>query len=94
MARKEQKINLVFHLPDDENALRDIQRRIAKVQAEAVIKYVDSLPIPLSQKQKLVDDIIADANARAEQAKKEGRSPFPEDVTIVWEKTRPKELER
>lgn len=94
MARKEQELHLIFHLPESDEELLDIQRRITKIQAQAIIKYVDSLPIPLAQKQKLVDDIIADANAKAEQAKKKNTSPFPEGVTIIRKRSRSRELER
>ena len=79
MARKEQEIKLVFHLPESDEELLDIQRRIARIQAGAVLKYIDSLPISLAQKQKLVDDIAANA----QKARQEDPSPFPDGVTIL-----------
>ena len=48
--------------------MEEIQKRIAKIHAQFVLQYVESLNCPLEQKQQLIDAV---ANTIKERAKQE-----------------------
>jgi hypothetical protein len=50
-------LNVIVHLPKNPEGLLDLQKRVAAVHAEAVLKYITKLPCPKEQKLELVSSI-------------------------------------
>ncbi|MBO4562125.1 MAG: hypothetical protein J5772_00775 [Clostridia bacterium] len=52
------RINVIVYLPETAEGQREIERRIARVHADAVVKGVDGLDCTTEQKLQLFDSII------------------------------------
>lgn len=50
-------MKVIVHPPTSPEGLRDLQKRVAGVHAEAVLKYLAKLPCPKEQKMQLVSSI-------------------------------------
>ena len=50
-------LKVIVHPPKTPEGLRDLQRKVAVVHAEAVLKYLIKLPCPKEQKMQLVSSI-------------------------------------
>ena len=50
-------MKVIVHPPKTPEGLRDLQRKVAVVHAEAVLKYLIKLPCPKEQKMQLVSSI-------------------------------------
>lgn len=50
-------LKVIVHPPRTPEGLRDLQKRVAIVHAEAVLKYLTKLPCPKEQKMQLVASI-------------------------------------
>jgi hypothetical protein len=50
-------LKVIVHPPKSPEGLRDLQKRVAVVHAEAVLKYIAKLPCPKEQKMQLVASI-------------------------------------
>lgn len=50
-------MNVIVHSPKSLEGLLDLQKRVATVHAEAVLKYIAKLPCPKEQKIELVSSI-------------------------------------
>jgi len=50
-------VKVIVHPPKSLEGLRDLQKRVAVVHAEAVLKYLTKLPCPKEQKIELVSTI-------------------------------------
>ena len=59
--KKAAPINIIVHYPTTEEGWRELRRRMAIVQADAVLNSVQKLNCPTWQKIKLIDAIIEDA---------------------------------
>jgi hypothetical protein len=54
----------MVHYPETPEALRELEKRVAAVHAEAVIHYIEKLPCPKEQKIKLINALkIQDATS-------------------------------
>jgi hypothetical protein len=51
------QLNVIVHSPKSPEGLRDLQKRVAMVHAEAVLKYITKLPCPREQKMELISNI-------------------------------------
>ena len=51
------QLNVIVHSPKSPEGLLDLQKRVATVHAEAVLKYITKLPCPKEQKIQLVSSI-------------------------------------
>ena len=51
------QLNVIVHSPKSPEGLLDLQKRVATVHAEAVLKYIAKLPCPKEQKIELVASI-------------------------------------
>jgi hypothetical protein len=47
-------LNIIIHPPRTVEGLRDLQKKVAIVHAEAVIKYINKLPCSKKQKMQLL----------------------------------------
>ena len=54
-------MDIFVHYPKKPNDLRDLQKKVAAVHAEAVVRRIQSIPCPKEQKEKLLQEIINDA---------------------------------
>lgn len=50
-------LQVIVHPPKTLEGLRDLQKRVAIIHAEAVLKYLTKLPCPKEQKIELVSSI-------------------------------------
>ena len=50
-------MKVIVHPPRTPEGLRDLQKRVAVVHAEAVLKYITKLPCPKEQKMQLVASV-------------------------------------
>lgn len=50
-------MRVIVHPPRNPEGLRELQKRVAGVHAEAVLKYIARLPCPKEQKIQLVSSI-------------------------------------
>jgi hypothetical protein len=50
-------LKVIVHPPRSPEGLCDLQKRVAAVHAEAVLKYIAKLPCPKEQKMELVASI-------------------------------------
>jgi hypothetical protein len=50
-------LKVIVHPPRSPEGLRDLQKRVAAVHAEAVLKYITKLSCPKEQKMQLVSSI-------------------------------------
>ena len=51
------QLNAIVHSPKSPKGLLELQKRVATVHAEAVLKYITKLPCPKEQKIQLVSSI-------------------------------------
>jgi hypothetical protein len=51
------QLNVIVHSPKSPERLLDLQKRVATIHAEAVLKYIAKLPCPKEQKMQLVSSI-------------------------------------
>ena len=51
------QLNVIVHSPKSPGGLLSLQKRVATVHAEAVLKYISKLPCPKEQKLELVSKI-------------------------------------
>ncbi len=51
------QLNVIVHSPKSPEGLLSLQKRVASVHAEAVLKYISRLPCPKEQKLELVSKI-------------------------------------
>lgn len=50
-------MNVIVHSPKSPEGLLNLQKKVATVHAEAVLKYITKLPCPKEQKIQLVSSI-------------------------------------
>jgi hypothetical protein len=50
-------LQVIVHPPKTPAGLRDLQKKVAMIHAEAVLKYLTKLPCPKKQKMELVSSI-------------------------------------
>ena len=50
-------MNVIVHLPKSPEGLLDLQKRVATIHAEAVLKYIAKLPCSKEQKIQVVSSI-------------------------------------
>lgn len=50
-------MKVIVHSPTSPEGIRDLQKRVAGIHAEAVLKYIAKLPCPKEQKIQLVSSI-------------------------------------
>lgn len=50
-------LKVIVHPPRSPEGIRDLQKRVAVIHAEAVLKYLTKLPCPKEQKMELVSSI-------------------------------------
>lgn len=55
--RRGRAVNLIVHPPKDPESLSILQKRVAVVHAEAVLKYISNLPCSKEQKIKLINSL-------------------------------------
>ena len=56
-----QKINVIVYAPHSDAGKQSLAERVASVHADAVLSQIKHLPCSDTQKQKLLNEIIADA---------------------------------
>ncbi|WP_156136360.1 hypothetical protein [Candidatus Soleaferrea massiliensis] len=57
-------MNIIVHYPTTEQALAELQKRVAMVHAEAVGSYIEKLTCPKEQKIKLIEAVQEGAKTR------------------------------
>lgn len=67
---KRQEFEIIIHFPDTEEEMTELRRRVAIIQAQAVLTKISKLPIPTDQKLQLVDAIIADQKMALKKLRK------------------------
>ncbi len=60
-------INLIVHYPKTEEGREELAKRVSDVHAAAVIRRINALNCPTSQKLELLDAVIADARERSKE---------------------------
>lgn len=50
-------MKVIVHPPTSPEGIRDLQKRVAGVHAEAVLKYIAKLPCPKEQKMQLLNSV-------------------------------------
>ena len=55
---KQQNFEIITHLPETKEEMAELRKRIAIIQAQAIIRKINKLPIPTEQKLQLVDAIM------------------------------------
>lgn len=58
---KANRINVIVYLPETAEGKRELERRIAQVHADAVVKGIDGLDCITEQKLRLFDSILQSA---------------------------------
>jgi hypothetical protein len=51
------QMNVIVHYPKKEEDIRELQKRVAEVHAQAVIRTIQALSCPKEQKLELIKDI-------------------------------------
>ncbi len=54
-------MEIIVHYPKEPDRLHELQKKVAAVHAEAVVRRIKSIPCPKDQKEKLLQEIINDA---------------------------------
>ena len=57
-------MDVTVHYPKDKEDLLELQKRVAVVHAEAILKYIIKIPCPKEQKIKILADLIEAAKSR------------------------------
>jgi len=55
-------MNVIVHYPKSLNELKDLQKMVAAVHADAVIQYIQKQPCPKEQKLEMVNKLKDSAN--------------------------------
>ena len=55
---KQQEIHIINHFPETEEGMAELRRRVAIIQAQAILTKINKLAIPTDQKLQLVDAIM------------------------------------
>lgn len=63
---------MIVHYPKSEADRQEIQKRLARIHAQFVLRYVEKLNCPLEQKRQLIDAV---ANTIRERAGEENHCP-------------------
>ena len=63
MGRKSAAAKVLVHMPETEEASRELASRAAAVHADIVIRYIQKLNCPAAQKLKLLDSLITSAQS-------------------------------
>ena len=62
-------MKVIVHPPNSLEGLHDLQKRVAVVHAEAVLKHIAKLPCPKEQKMDLVASIQSSFKAKNKEVK-------------------------
>ena len=52
------RIEVIVHMPKAKEDREEIRKRLAQLQAQFVLQYIEHLNCPLEQKQQLVDAVV------------------------------------
>ena len=53
-----QDVKIIVHYPKSQEGINILQKKVAAIHAETVLKYIDKLPGPKEQKLRLINTII------------------------------------
>ena len=65
---KANRINVIVYLPETADGQRELEKRIAQVHADAVVKGIDGLDCTTEQKLQLYDSILRSAKQENKEA--------------------------
>lgn len=65
---KANRINVIVYLPKTAEGQHELERRIAQVHADAVVKGIDGLDCTTEQKLQLYDSILRSAKQESKEA--------------------------
>ena len=55
---KQQEFKIITHFPETEEGMTELRKRVAIIQAQAILTKINKLAIPTDQKLQLVDAIM------------------------------------
>ena len=62
-------MNITVHYPKDKESLLELQKRVAVVHAEAVLRYIKKIPCPKEQKVNILTGFIKTAKLQVSTEK-------------------------
>ena len=61
-------INIIVHYPKEEEGWRELKRRVAGVHADGVLNSISKLDCTISEKERLLNEIIKDTKEQIKQS--------------------------
>ena len=58
-------MKIIVHHPKSQEDISILQKKVAAVHAEAVLRYIDKLPCPKEQKLKLLNAVIETGSVKS-----------------------------